>query len=176
MLDELAEDEEVDKRGMEMNIPIEEFGVSFYKDKLSFEKLLSLIKRIEKNAKIKVWRSGVKYFPLTSSGQELGMAYAAVGFSFLPVEVVERPSEEAKPKPKEEKPLGYNELGAVFRGQAINFAPPPDLGEARMLREMMQRNLRGLEEMAQGLNVPGRNNPRPAPRRMVVGDPLRRNR
>lgn len=137
MLGEEEGEEEIEKdegKGMEMNIPLEDFGVVFFREKPTFDRLILLIKRIEKGSKVKVWREGMKYFPTTSTGQELGMAYETVGFSFIPVEVVDKPLQKEIPPPlKEEKLLP-------------NWANDP--AQARMIRDLY-RNVAPQAELAQ---------------------------
>lgn len=131
MLDE--EGEEVVK-GEEKDLLVEEIGYSFGLEKVQFDSLVKrLIPKLENGVRIKVWYAGNKYYPCTTTGQELVMAYKLVGFSFVPVMVVERPvGEVGRPEVKAAAAQAFNEAMQQPRGQQLRNMLNQPLGGGNM--------------------------------------------
>lgn len=123
MKDDGKEDDEVEEvkkeKGEERDLLLEE--VIFGGTPLSFEALLKIIPKLDKGIRIKVFSSEGKFIPLTKTGNELANGYKMVGFSFIPVMVVDKPI--GKVEAPQVKSKSYIELERVWRD--LNVAPQP---------------------------------------------------
>lgn len=125
---EKDEEREVKKeKGEERDVFLEE--IAFSGNLPTFEALLKVIPKLDKGIRIKVFSSEGKFVPLTKTGNELAAGYKMVGFSFIPVVIVEKPLEREVEALSEKKKEVYRDLERAWAGlaeqQAIAFAPWP---------------------------------------------------
>jgi hypothetical protein len=88
---EEEEDEMISPKGQEMDVLFEDFSPIRAYDPITLERIVKLIPKMEASARVKVFLESGKYTPVTKTGATLVMAYRQVGFSYIPVIVVEPP-------------------------------------------------------------------------------------
>lgn len=84
------EEEGVKEKGEEKYIFLEEFSTGSFVP-LTYDRLVKLIPKVESGRRVRVFRRGRYFIPLTSVGCQILSAYKTVGFSYVPSIIVEDP-------------------------------------------------------------------------------------